>query len=149
VLAHTGKGSWQPRSDAHMWLAFNLRAHHMQAQTVARRVDEARTIWEELDGLIRARGLPERTVDVLFDAVLGYRVRRGGYSKHADISEQSATRDLAALTTAAILDAHGTGRGRYHTAGQPIPAISAGLRTQRKPLRDPYPWMRPRLAEPK
>jgi len=149
VLAHTGKGCWQPRGDAHMWLAFNLRAHHMQAQTVARRVDEAQAIWEELDGLVRGRGLPDRTMDVLFDAVLGYRVRRGGYSKHADISEQSGTRDLAALTTAGILDAHGTGRGRYYTAGQPILAISASLRAQRKPLRDPYPWLRPRLAEPR
>jgi Fic family protein len=39
VLAHTGHGSWQPRDDAHLWLTFNLRAHHMQAQTVARRVE--------------------------------------------------------------------------------------------------------------
>src|ERR1700761_6941659 len=41
VLAHTGHGSWQPRPDAHLWLAFNLRAHHMQAQTLARRVEDA------------------------------------------------------------------------------------------------------------
>lgn len=40
VLAHTGHGFWHPRADAHLWLTFNLRAHHMQAQTVARRVDE-------------------------------------------------------------------------------------------------------------
>lgn len=42
MLAHTGHGSWQPRDDAHLWLAFNLRAHHTQAQTVARRVEETR-----------------------------------------------------------------------------------------------------------
>src|SRR6201996_5585755 len=41
VLAHTGHGSWQPRSDPQLWLAFNLRAHHMQAQTLARRVEDA------------------------------------------------------------------------------------------------------------
>src|ERR1700728_3136472 len=34
VLAHTGHGSWRPRDDAHLWLSFNLRAHHIQAQTV-------------------------------------------------------------------------------------------------------------------
>jgi hypothetical protein len=32
--------AWQPRDDVHLWLTFNLRAHHMQAQTVARRVEE-------------------------------------------------------------------------------------------------------------
>ena len=36
VLAHTGHGSWKPRGDGHLWLAFILRAHHMQAQTLAR-----------------------------------------------------------------------------------------------------------------
>jgi len=49
VLAHTGRGSWQPRADPHLWLAFNLRAHHMQAQPVARRISEAVATWEELD----------------------------------------------------------------------------------------------------
>ena len=60
VLAHTGHGSWKPRPDPHLWLTFNLRAHHMQAPTVARRVDEARQTWSELDALaLRAR--PPRT----------------------------------------------------------------------------------------
>ncbi len=45
VLAHTGHGSWQPRDNAQLWLTFNLRAHHMQAQTVARRVREADLTW--------------------------------------------------------------------------------------------------------
>ena len=49
VLAHTGHGSWQPRDNAHRWLTFNLRAHHMQAQTVARRVREAGDTWTDLD----------------------------------------------------------------------------------------------------
>src|ERR1019366_482950 len=75
VLAHTGRGSWQPRDDAHLWLTFNLRAHHMQAQTVARRVEEADTTWIELDQLVSEHDLPERAIDAMFDAVLGYRVR--------------------------------------------------------------------------
>lgn len=148
VLAHTGHGSWQPRDDAHLWLAFNLRAHHMQAQTVARRVDEAKAIWAELDQLAAEHGLPERTLDVMFDGVLGYRVRRSGYVKHTGVSEQTATRDLTALTSAGIMVAHGTGRGRYYTAGEALRQIQASLRSERKPLRDPYPWMRATLAIP-
>jgi len=148
VLAHTGHGSWQPRDDAQLWIAFSLRAHHMQAQTVARRMSEAGVTWGELDVLRSEHGLPERTMEAAFDAVLGYRVRRGGYMKRAAISEQTATRDLAALASAGILTAFGNGRGRYYAAGEPVREIRERLRAGRRPLRDPYPWMRARLAEP-
>jgi Fic family protein len=146
VLAHTAHGSWQPRDDAHLWLAFNLRAHHMQAQTVARRVDEAGATWSELDQLIADHDFPERTMDALFDAVLGYRVRRATYLKRADMSEQTATRDLAALAAAGLLNAHSSGRGRYYTSGQPLLQIRERRRPTRRPLTDPYPWMRATLG---
>jgi Fic family protein len=148
VLAHTGHGSWRPRDDAHLWLTFNLRAHHMQAQTVARRVEDAGRTWTELDQLTSEHGLPERAIEAMFDAVLGYRVRRGGYLKRADVTEQTATRDLASLAEAGILTAHGNGRGRFYTAGAPLKLIQEAIRTRRTPLHDPYPWIRAKLAEP-
>lgn len=148
VLAHTGHGSWQPRDDAHLWLTFNIRAHHMQAQTVAQRVEEAETTWSEFDYLIAEHRLPERTMDAMFDAVLGYRVRRATYRKRADVTDQTATRDLAALAADGILTAHGNGRGRYYTAGAPIRQIQDNRRSRRTPLRDPYPWIRTKLGEP-
>jgi Fic family protein len=147
VLAHTGHGHWQPRDNAHLWLAFNLRAHHMQAQTVARRVEEAGRTWTELDQLTTEHGLPDRTTDAMFDAVLGYRVRRATYLKRAEISDQTATRDLAALVSAGILTAQGNGRGRYYIAGEPIRQIRDRRRARRAPLLDPYAWMRARLGE--
>jgi Fic family protein len=147
ALAHTGHGSRQPRTDPHLWLAFNLRAHHMQAQTVARRFSEAGAVWEELDQLATGHGLPERTLDPMFDAALGYRVRRGGYVKRAGVTDQTATRDLAALAAAGILVAQGNGRGRFYVAGPPVRDIQNRLRADRQPLRDPYPWMRAKLAE--
>ena len=148
VLAHTGHGSWPPRDDAHLWLTFNLRAHHMQAQTVARRVDEAGVTWTELDSLLTEHDLPERATEAMFDAVLGYRVRRAGYLKRAQVTEQTATRDLAALASAGILSASGNGRGRFYTAGEPLRQIQERRRSRRQPLRDPYPWMRAKLSEP-
>ena len=148
VLAHTGHGSWQPRDNAHMWLTFNLRAHHMQAQTIARRVGEAGDTWKELDALVSAHDMPERTMEAMFDAVLGYRVRRAGYLKRADVTQQTATRDLAALTAAGILTAHGNGRGRYYVAGEPLRLIQERRRSRRTPLRDPYPWIRAKLSKP-
>ncbi|HEY1642782.1 MAG TPA: Fic family protein [Streptosporangiaceae bacterium] len=147
VLSRTGHGSWQPRADAHLWLSFNLRAHHMQAQTVARRVGEASATWEELDQLVKAHGLPERTMEAMFDGVQGWRVRRAGYINRAEVGEQTATRDLTALTSAGILAARGNGRGRYYVAGQPLRDIQDYRRARRVPLRDPYPWMRAKLSE--
>ena len=148
VLAHTGHGSWPPRDNARMWLTFNLRAHHMQAQTIARRVGEAGDTWKELDALVSAHDLPERTMEAMFDAVLGYRVRRAGYLRRANVTEQTATRDLAALTAAGILTAHGNGRGRYYVAGEPLRMIQERRRSCRMPLHDPYPWMRAKLSNP-
>jgi len=148
VLAHTGHGHWEPRDDAHLWLTFNLRAHHMQAQTVARRVDEAGRTWTELEKLVSDHHLPERTTDAMFDAVLGYRVRRATYLKHAEVTEQTATRDLAALAAEGILTPQGNGRGRYYIAGEPIRQIQERRRASRAPLADPYPWMRAKLGEP-
>ena len=148
VLAYTGHGHWEPRDDSHLWLTFNLRAHHMQAQTVARRVDEAGRTWIELDRLVTEHGLPERTTDAMFDAVLGYRVRRATYLKHAEITEQTATRDLGALASEGILTPQGNGRGRYYIAGEPIRQIQERRRARRTPLLDPYPWMRAKLREP-
>ena len=146
ALALTGHGSWQPRDDARLWISFNLRAHHMQAQTVAQRVREAGTTWTELDALIAEHSLPERSIDAMFEAVLGYRVRRATYLKRTGVESQTATRDLAALAGSGVLIPHGTGRGRFYTAGEPLRQIQQSRRARRTPLTDPYPWMRPHLA---
>ncbi|MCD0453788.1 Fic family protein [Actinocorallia sp. API 0066] len=146
-LAITGQGSWRPRNDAHLWISFNLRAHHMQAQTVARRIQEAAETWRELDVLVTRYSLPERTIDAAFEAVLGYRLRRSTYLKRTQVEDQTATRDLAALTSAGLLIPHGNGRGRFYTAGEPLQQIQQNRRSRRTPLTDPYPWMRPKLAE--
>ena len=84
----------------------------------------------------------------MFDAVLGYRVRRGGYLKRTGVTEQTATRDLAALASAGVLVARGNGRGRHYVAAEPLRAMRDRRRAARQPLRDPYPWMRAKLAEP-
>ncbi|WP_236046153.1 Fic family protein [Paractinoplanes ovalisporus] len=146
VLAITGQGSWRPRPDAHMWVAFNIRAHHMQAQTVAQRVNEASEIWKELDDLVAANNLPERTTGALYEAVLGYRVRRPGYMKMTGVEKHTATRDLSRLVELEILLARGETRGRHYLAGERLRELREECRRRRRPLVDPYPWMRARLA---
>ena len=140
-------GSWRPRPDAHLWAAFNLRAHHMQAQTVAQRVTEASEIWTELDTLISAHHLPERMTGMLYEAVLGYRVRRPGYMKMTGVEKHTATRDLSRLAELALLHPQGETRGRYYLAGQPLRELREDCRKRRPPIVDPYPWTRTRLTE--
>jgi hypothetical protein len=118
----------------------------MQAQTVAQRIQEAGATWTELDSLIAEHSLPERSIDPLFEAVLGYRVRRAGYLKRTGVEDQTATRDLAALANAGLLIPHGKGRGRFYTAGESLQRIQQSRRARRTPLTDPYPWMRSHLV---
>jgi hypothetical protein len=120
----------------------------MQAQTVQHRISEASATWSELDELVETRTLPERAIDTMFDAVLGYRIRRSTYLTRTGVEEQTATRDLAALASAGVLTPHGNGRGRFYTAGTPLQEIQQRRRSLRRALVDPYPWLRARLIEP-
>jgi Fic family protein len=148
ALGHTGRGVWAPRSDAQVWMSFCLRGHHMQAQTMMRRLRESERYWEFLDASVQDHRLPERVLDPLFDAILGYRIRRGGYARRAGLEGQTATRDLAHLAEIGLLEAHGSGRGRFYIGAFLLRNARDKIRALRAPIRDPYPWMRSRLAEP-
>ncbi len=146
VLAVTGQGSWHPEHDAHLWVTFNLRAHHMQAQTVARRVDETVAMWAELDALVSRYRLPERVTDLLYEAVLGYRLRRSSYVASAGIDERTASRDLGRLVDAGLLRPVGETRGRQYLAAETLAELRRRCRERRRPLEDPYPSLPATLA---
>ena len=139
VLAATGGGSWHPERDTGLWVRFNLRAYHMQAQTIQRRLAEANEQWEVIDEFMAADRLDERMADALFDTWLGLRLTRPGYTKRTGLDPRTATRDLTRLVEADILQAHGQTRGRYYTAGPRLLAARDSLRRHRQPLSDPYP----------
>jgi len=141
VLAATGRGSWQPQNDATLWVKFNLRAHHMQAQTMRRRFDEAETQWRAIDELLATHGLNDRLGAAIFDALLGLRVTRPSYVKLTGLDERTATRDLVHAAELGLLEAHGERRGRHYLAGAPLREIREHLRSQRAPLDDPYPTL--------
>jgi len=130
-----------PNSDATLWVKFNLRAHHMQAQTMRRRFDEAETQWRKLDELLAAHRLNERVGAALFDALLGLRVTRPSYVKLTELDERTATRDLVHAAELGVLEARGERRGRHYVAGEPLRQIQEQLRAERKPLQDPYPTL--------
>jgi len=141
VLAATGQGSWQPGNSAHLWVKFNLRAHHIQAQTMRRRFAEAERLWVSIDAVIAERGLPERTADPLFDALLGLRVTRPTYVRRADLEDRTATRDLGKLVDLGLLEPRGQTRGRYYVGSSELMAIQTEVRASRPAVSDPFPLL--------
>lgn len=138
VLANVGGGSWHPERDATEWLRFNLMAHHMQAQTVLRRLDEASRLWSRLEELARSHGLHERTLLALYDAAIGYRVRRPQYERDADIETGTAGRDLRLMMGAGLLGPKGEARARHYVGTPQLRSVWAEIKKGRQPLRNPY-----------
>lgn len=146
VLAITGAGSWHPDRDCGLWLSFNLRAHHMQAQTMQRRFRQANALWEALGELAIEHSLSDRVTDLLFDALLGYRLRRTTHVKRAEIEERTATRDFKRLVDLGLLKAVGETRARHYVAAKRLQELrQTALADIARGVEDPYPWLRARL----
>lgn len=146
VLTVTGAGSWRPEQDTRLWFQFNLRAHHMQAQTLQRRFTDADSMWTLVDQLVADHDLPDRASEALFDALLGLRITRPAYVKRTEVEERTATRDLRRMGELGLLQPHGQTRARFYTAGQPLREHMDQLRKVRSPLADPYPGLAREIA---
>lgn len=131
VLAEVGQGSWQPERDPLPWLKFALTAHYRQANDLLRRTKDMSRLWNELESVVRERGINERSVNALASAALGYRVKNTTYQTHAEVSNDVAKYDLRNLTDAGLLIAHGEKRGRYYTAGPVTLEVRSATRTRR------------------
>jgi Fic family protein len=142
VLAEVGGGSWQPHRDPSPWVRFCLTAHLRQARTTLQRIKDSERLWEELGAVVRAAGITERTVDALYDAAIGFRVRNATYraTRGDEISEQAAGRDLRQLAAADLLTPVGEKRGRYYVASPQIRSIWQAIVESRKPRDDSDPF---------
>jgi Fic family protein len=146
VLAQVGQGSWHPENGTRPWLRFVLTAHLRQARTVLSRVQESDRIWTELEGLTQRVGLPERVIPGLWDAAFGLRIRNATYRATVDeflgaeISEQTASRDLKLLIDAQLIRAHGERRGRYYVGTDPLRKVVLDARSGRPPRDDSDPF---------
>jgi len=144
VLAVTGHGRWAPGGDASLWVSFNLRAHHMQAQTLRSRLARAQRTYEALDEVLAARRIPDRALDALYTALIGFRLRRSTYVDQTGIDERTASRDLKALADLELLRPVGATKGRYYVAGEALKAVARAIGPS-EPIEDPYPAMRAEL----
>lgn len=147
VLALVGKGSWNPSGDATEWVRFILTAHLRQARTLQRRIKESERLWGDLEELIKLNHLPERTLPILYDASMRFRIRNGTYraileETDESITEQVASRDLKQLTNLGLLTPHGTARGRFYTATPLLGALRQVILNERDPRDDSDPFSR-------
>ena len=145
VLAEVAEGSWQPNRDARPWLRFALTAHLRQARTWHRRIRETERLWGDLEMLISQRGLPERSIVVLYDAAVGYRIRNATYRAVYDdsdepLAEQAATRDLRQLVDANLFVQHGAKRGTYYTAATELRQLRRTIVDARDPRDNSNPF---------
>ncbi|MEN8239963.1 MAG: Fic family protein [Actinomycetota bacterium] len=148
VLAEVGRGRWNPSGDVRPWIRFSLTAHLRQAATMARRIDEAERLWGELELIVDRSRVHERTVHALYDAAMGWRVRRSTYQSVLDhagepVSEQAATRDLKALVDAELLIPHGEKRGRFYSAGPVLMSLRNEMVHARPPRDEADPFAPP------
>ncbi|MEV6274474.1 Fic family protein [Nocardia sp. NPDC051832] len=149
VLARSGSGRWSPAHDARLWVKFTLRAHDIQAQTVEGRMRRTAAAWARLDQVVAAHKLPDRVADALYDALIGFRIRRHGYSSRAEIDERTATRDLKALSDLGLLAARGATSSRHYVAGSNLLELKMALREDvPRQITDPYPKLRAELFTP-
>lgn len=146
VLAETGKGAWHPENDVRPWLRFILLAHLRQARSVRRRVTESERLWIELERLASKRGVPDRAINVLWDATMGYRIRRSvyyamGVASGEDMTEQTATRDLRQLADLGLILPEGEKRGRFYVASKELRSIRQAIIDARDPRDDRNPFV--------
>ena len=137
VLAEVGGGGWHPERNARPWVRFCLSGHYRQAQTLLRRSRELERVYAELEDLVVANGLPERTSMALLQAAIGNRVRNSSYRVSADISKNLATRDLKVLVDARLLVPEGEKRGRFYIPSATVAELRRKSRLPRN-VDDPF-----------
>ena len=116
VLAEAGQGSWNPGRDTQPWIRFNLTAHYKQAATSLCRMRMIAKLSDEVERVVKEKGLPDRSYVAMVDAAMGYRIRSVHYRNAADVSAVVASRDLRALVDAGLLESVGEKRGRIYSA---------------------------------
>lgn len=138
ALAEGQGGRWNPHGDTLSWVRFCLRAHHLQAQRVQRRLSEAGEVWMLLEERVDADGLNARTVSALYEVFVNRRLRRSRYQLDESLSQGQAARDLRDLTAKGWLTPYGETRGRFYAPGPRMQAIKDEFGARVVPLRDPY-----------
>ncbi len=139
ALEQAQGGTHSPERDAHGWVRFCLRVHHLQAQLVAQRVSITARIWDAASDLASSYDLHERMVTALYSAAGGH-LRRATYARDEDLSRDQALRDVNLLVRLGLIAPAGRGNQRYYVAGADLRDRTEAIRQdiESVPLEEPY-----------
>ncbi|MEU8271456.1 Fic family protein [Sphaerisporangium sp. NPDC049002] len=138
ALREVQQGGWDPHDRTHSWMRFCLRAHHMQAQRVRRRLAEAGEVWLVLEEQVDKERLHPRCVSALYQVFVSRRLRRGTYQADESLSQGQAARDLRELAARDWLTPYGETKGRFYAPGPKMERVKGEFAARVEPLRDPY-----------
>lgn len=115
ALREAGQGSFQPSRSAHDWVRFCLRAHHLQAQVVDRRMRYGRETWAAMESLASEQSFNHRIASALYAAAYG-ELRREEYQADMSLTRDQAIRDIRKIEQAGLVKAVGYGATLYYVA---------------------------------
>jgi Fic family protein len=124
ALRQAQGGSYQPHRDASGWVGFCIEAHVAQARQRLAQIEQAAARWRHLEGLIDARGWPERLV-IALEQSLHASSDRGSYGEEAEVSPATASADFRRLLDAGLVVQRGRGRNISYVASE---SLRKGLR---------------------
>jgi Fic family protein len=124
ALKEVQGGSYQPHRDASGWVGFCVEAHIAQARQRLAQIEQAAARWRHLEGLVNARGWPERLV-IALEQSLHAGSDRGAYGQEADVSPATASADFRRLLDVGLVVQRGRGRNISYVASE---SLREGLR---------------------
>lgn len=120
-----GSGRYDPSRDVRSWVMFCVDAHLSQARRRLTQIEQAAERWDRLERAVDERGLPDRLVIALEQALAGTGTDRTRYATEADIALVTATGDLRRLSDAGLLVAVGGGRATRYAPSDALRAAVA------------------------
>ncbi|HUN78904.1 MAG TPA: Fic family protein [Solirubrobacteraceae bacterium] len=117
ALGEVQGGSYQPRRDATPFVSLCLDAHLSQARRRLLALDNAAARWGHLEGLVEARGWPDRLV-IALEQSLFQGTDRTAYSAEAEVSAPTASNDLRRLLDAGLIVRRGRGPMTRYVASE-------------------------------
>jgi fido (protein-threonine AMPylation protein) len=115
VLRETNRGIYQPELSAGAWVRFCLRAHHLQAQLVGKRLQLGRDVWMAAEEMAGRLALNERTVPALYAAATD-QLWRDVYQEEEGLSRDQSIRDIRRLEQAGLVTGVGYGTTLHYVA---------------------------------
>lgn len=124
ALREVQGGSYQPHRDGSGWVGFCIEAHIAQARQRLAQIEQAAARWRHLEGLVNARGWPERLM-IALEQSLDAGSDRGAYGQEADVSPATASADFRRLLDTGLVVQRGRGRNISYVVSE---SLREGLR---------------------